>query len=99
MRKKHGDGFKFKVALASLKGDMTITEVCKTYDVAASLVHKWKKQLLEQGADVFSKDKSNKVVTKAHEEEAEKLYQKIGRLTVERDFLKKSWETLSGQSD
>jgi len=99
MRKKHNDGFKFKVALASMKGDMTIAEICKTYDVAASLVHKWKKQLLEQGADIFSKDKSRKVAAKTQEKEAEKLYQTIGQLTVERDFLKKSWENLSGQSD
>ncbi len=92
MRKKHSDKFKFKVALTAIRGDMTVIDICQTYDIAASLVHKWKKELLEHGAGVFSKNKASKQAKVDHTKQVEQLYQKVGQLTVERDFLKKSWE-------
>ena len=54
-------------------------------------MHNWKKQLLEQGANVFTKnDKAAKAKAVEQERKQNKLYEKIGQLTVERDFLKKS---------
>ena len=98
--KKWSTSDKFKIALLTLKGDHTIQEICHQYQVAPSQVHKWKKQLLEQGASVFAKndDSSEKAAAELEHKQGE-LYKKIGELTVERDFLKKSWEKLPGNGD
>jgi len=85
MKKTHSAMVKFKVALAALTGK-PIVDICKQYEVAESLVHKWKKQLQEDGTIIFVKNKSEK---EAYEQETAKLYQQIGRLTTEVDFLKK----------
>ena len=49
---------KFEIALQAIKGDTTINEICTRYQVSPSQVHAWKKQLLEEGKELF--DKSNK---------------------------------------
>jgi transposase len=91
---------KFEIALLAIKNEMTINEICKRYQVAPSLVHQWKKQLLEQGSNVFAtNDKLAEAVTRELEEKQSKLYEKIGELTVERDFLKKVWDKFQGSSD
>ena len=98
MRKSYSEQFKFKVAVAALKNDATITEICRRYEVAESLVHQWKKQLLENGAAAFMKELRKGNIEPA-EKKISKLYEKIGQLTVERDFLKKNWEHWENQSD
>ena len=85
MRKTHSKEFKFKVALEAIKGDMTIAQIISTYQVAESLVHRWRKQLLDYGTDVFTKDIKAKEDTVSVD--IEKLHAKIGKLTLERDFL------------
>lgn len=86
MKKTHSGVLKFKVALAALLGQ-PVVEICKQYEVSDSLVHKWKKQLKERGSNVFSQ--SGGQAKKQHSDEVAKLYQQIGRLTTELDFLKK----------
>lgn len=80
--KKHNAAFKAKVALEAIKGDHTIAELSAQYSVYPSVIHKWKKQVLEKAATVF-KDGS----AKSNDEIISKLYKKIGQLEVERDFL------------
>lgn len=84
----HSSGFKAKVALAALRGEQTISDICQSYQVHSSLVHKWKRQLLEQLPSVFEENRSAK--NEGSEQEIERLHQKIGELMVERDFLKKA---------
>lgn len=87
---------KFAIGLAALKGDMTIHELCQHYQVAPSQVHAWKKVLLDLGAGLFDKgvgSKQAKALAKQAETERA-LYEKIGQLTVERDFLKKAYGKL-----
>ena len=98
MRKKYSESFKFKVALTAVKGEMTIAEICQRYEVAASQVHQWKKQLLENGASLFNTTRGRKPKV-SDPKETDRLYKKIGQLTVERDFLKKSWESYDGEND
>lgn len=99
-KKKWSPSKKFEIALLAIKGEVTINEICKRYQVAPSQVHNWKKQLLEQGADLFAKgSKTTTASSKELERTQSKLYEKIGQLTVERDFLKKSWGTLTGNGD
>jgi transposase len=99
-KKKWSASAKFEIALLALKGEITLNEVCKRYQVAPSQVHAWKKQLLEEGANLFAKkDKAAEVAAIELERQQSKLYEKIGQLTVERDFLKKNWEKLPGNGD
>lgn len=85
---------KFEIVLEVLKNEDTMSTICSQYQVSASQVHAWKKQFLEHGADIFDKshDKKMKKKIDAHEQEKSKLYEAIGELKVERDFLKKNWE-------
>ncbi len=92
----HSGSFKAKVALAAIRGEQTIPEICQLYQVHASLVHKWKRQVLDKLPHVFE---DNGIKHKdATEIEVGKLHQKIGELMVERDFLKKAWERLDPQT-
>ena len=98
-RKKWSSAMKFEIALQTLKNDMPLNEICNKYEIAPGQVHAWKKQLLEQGAQVFNKaDKTVKLLAE-HEETTRVLYEKVGQLTVERDYLKKCWSKLHGSSD
>lgn len=88
MRKTHPKEFKFKVALEAIKGDLTIAQIVSKYQVAESLVHKWRKQLLDMGSDLFC----FRNIPKAPEptEDIEKLHATIGKLKVENDFLERA---------
>lgn len=99
--KKWSSKAKLEIAILTLKGELTISEICQRYQVAPSQVHAWKKQLLEQGAELFekpSKSKKKKGVSD-HERKQKELYEKIGQLTMERDFLKKVSSALHLNAD
>lgn len=98
--KKWSASLKFEIALLALKNETTLNDICKRYEVAPSQVHAWKKQLLEQGAELFAKsDKTAIETANKLEREQGKLYEKIGQLTIERDFLKKVWDKYQGSKD
>ena len=92
-RRQHGSDIKAKVALAAIKGERTVNEIAKMYGVHPMMVAKWKRQLLEEAHQAFSSRRSAAV--RAQEDLTGSLYQEIGRLKVELDWLKKkasSWE-------
>jgi transposase-like protein len=81
--------FKAKVALAALKQDKTISQLAAQFKVHPIVISRWKTQLL-QGADVVFKDGRSK--KKSDDPDIDKLYQEIGRLKVELDWVKKKSE-------
>jgi transposase-like protein len=85
-RKVHAPAFKAQVALAALKGDRTVNELAGQYDVHPTLIHAWKKQLL-QGAEALFVNGSKVTPTEDHQAE---LYEQIGRLKMELEWLKKT---------
>src|SRR6185503_4904101 len=86
-RKQHTAAFKAQVALAALKGDRTVNELASQYGVHPTLIHTWKKQLLA-GADQVFGNGSQAAATDAEAEKAE-LFEQIGRLKMELEWLKK----------
>lgn len=88
MRKRHPKSLKFKVALEALKGNKTMVSICQEYGVASSVAHKWKGELKAKGMNIFGEKGENK--DKVAELEKSKLYEEIGRLKIELDFLKKT---------
>jgi transposase len=86
-RRKHGAGFKAKIALTALRGDETVTELSSRYEVHSSQIHEWRRRLVEESSSLFEAGRQRAAV--AQDKLVDDLYQQIGRLTVERDFLKK----------
>ena len=88
-RKRPSASFKAKVALAAVKEVKTVSELSSQYGVHSTQIHQWKRQLLERAEEVFENPRSNS--GKAHEQEAlvTELYEQIGRLKMELEWLKK----------
>jgi transposase-like protein len=86
-RRNHGAAFKSKVALAAVRGDKTIAELAGEYEVHPNQITQWKKQLLDSLPEVFSRRRKNQ--RHDQEELTSQLYQQIGQLKVELDWLKK----------
>ena len=86
-RKSYTAAFKAKVALEAIKGQRTINEIASAYEVHPNQVTQWKKQAVSQLDEIFS---NGRVRADAAEEELRnQLYQQIGQLKVELDWLKK----------
>ena len=82
-RRNHPPAFKSKVALAAVKGDLTITELAQKFDVHPNQITQWKTQLLEQASTVFDQGATSKEPSV----DIKTLHAKIGQLTLENDFL------------
>ncbi len=86
-RRKHSNQFKFKVALEATQGLKTLNEIASRYNMHPNQVGKWKRQLLTEGPTVFSNDTARQL--QAVEGREAELYEQIGRLKMELEWLKK----------
>jgi transposase-like protein len=81
---------KAKIALEAFKGQLTINEITHRFGVHSTQILRWKKQLLEKVPELFSDNQKRK--NNEQQQLVDRLYQQIGQLSVERDFLKKKSE-------
>jgi len=89
MRKRYDKAFKAKVALDAMKGEKTLQELSQLFEVNQSMIALWKRQLIEQAAQVFEKAGKEKKAADETERKTDLLFQQIGQLQVENEFLKK----------
>jgi transposase len=86
-RRVFGASFKAKVALAACRGDKTTAQLATQFSVHTSQVTAWKKQLLEQAAELFEDGRRKQREEQSADEQ--ELYEQIGRLKMEVEWLKK----------
>ena len=84
-RKQHSPGFKAMVALEALKGEQTVADLASRFGVHPTMIHAWKKALLEGASGVFERGGTKK--PEIDEEQLKELHAKIGELAVANDFL------------
>ncbi|MBG6147508.1 transposase [Labrenzia sp. EL_142] len=84
-RKQHSPEFKAKVALEALKGEETASELASRFGVHPTMIHQWKRALLEGASDVF--ERGGKRKPEIDEDQVKELHAKIGELAVANDFL------------
>jgi|TARA_A100001391_G_C4997682_1_gene259889 transposase-like protein len=94
-RRNHDAGFKARVALEAVKGERTVSELAAEYGVHPTMIHTWKKALLEGAADIFERGGRKKA--EVDEETVRDLHAKIGELAVANDFLARKLKPWTGK--
>ena len=86
-RRRHSSEFKAKVALEAIRGERTVNELAGLYQVHPVQIAAWKRRVLEELPELFTDGRQK--VLKGEADLKARLYQEIGELKVELDFLKK----------
>jgi transposase-like protein len=86
-RKRYGAQFKFQVALNAAKGTKTINELATEHSLHPNQISQWKRQLLEAGPSIFSSAEARE--RRQQEASEAELFEQIGRLKMELEWLKK----------
>lgn len=86
-RKQYSADLKAKIAMEAIKGQRTIQEIASHYSVHPTMVTNWKKQLTEGAAEIFSRGRVH--AAEAEDQLKAELYQQIGKLQVDVDWLQK----------
>lgn len=86
-RRRHTGQFKARVAVEAITGHKTVNEISSEYGVHASQIHKWKKETLERLPEILDDGRRSRRDTQQLLES--RLYQQIGQLTMEVEYLKR----------
>ncbi len=86
-RRNHSPQFKAKVAMAAIKGDKTLAELAKQFDLHQNQISQWKQELTENAGALFGGQTTS---AKEQSDEIDKLHAKIGQQAMEIDFLAKA---------
>ena len=92
-KRQHTAEFKAKVAFEALRGELSSAELASKFEVHPTQIAKWKRQLLESGAELFGSSRERHA--KDDEAEKDRLLKKVGQLQMEVDWLKKKFPFLA----
>ena len=93
-RRNHTPAFKAKVALAAIKGEQTIVELAKRFEVHPNSILQWKANLLERAGELVERSAE----AKGQSPDLKELHAKIGQLALENDFLERALGRIDGSS-
>lgn len=82
-RRNHNAAFKARVALEAIRGEKTVAQIASHHEVHPNQVTTWKTQLLQNASAIFG----GTAIADDGKEQIKELHEKIGQLTMERDFL------------
>ncbi len=88
-RRSFTPSFKAKVALEALREVKTISEIAQKHKLHPTQINLWKKQLLDGADEIFLDGRAKQTAAASEEPEAAQLYEQIGRLKVQLEWLKK----------
>lgn len=93
-RRSYTSKFKTKVVLEMLSGERELNEIAAEHGIAPNQLRNWKAEFLENAEQVFERkgDQRIKDELTSKQREADQLAKKVGQLTIEVDFLKKTLE-------
>ncbi len=94
-RRRHSPEFKFKVALEAAKEQQTISQLSSEFSLHPTQISDWKKQLLEKGETVFQPNGTSNGKQKLQIVQESELYEQIGRLKMELEWIKKKSASFS----
>ena len=86
-RRRHSEAYKFRIALEALEGSKTISQLTSEHEIHPNMIWAWKRQLLEDGPSVFASNGERR--QREQESQEAELYEQIGRLKMELEWLKK----------
>ena len=96
-RRNHDAAFKARVALEAVKGERTVSELAAEYGVHPTMIHQWKRSLLEGASGIFERGGKAAVAVEVAEETVRDLHAKIGELAVANDFLSRKLKPWTGK--
>lgn len=86
-RRQYSAQLKAKVALEAVRGEKTVAEIAAQYEIHPTMIHNWKRHLLEGARELFEPHNQAEDLDNDTEAQVAELYRQIGQLKVERDFL------------
>jgi transposase-like protein len=96
IKKVHGEAFKAKVSLVSVRGDLTSNQIGSRYGVHPTLVNLWRKELIAGAGTIFIPNQGTRGTRKAadHDKLVAELFEQIGKLKMELEWLKKKLQSV-----
>ena len=96
-RRNHDAAFKARVALEALKGERTVSELATAFEVHPTIIHQWKKALLEGATGIFERGGKAVATAEVAEDTVREQHAKIGELAVTNDFLARKLKPRTGK--
>ena len=95
-RKVHGEAFKARVALESVRGDQTVNQIGSRYGIHPTLVNRWRQELIDGAGSIFSPCQGPQEASEAadHDKLVAELFAQIGKLKIELEWLKQKHQSV-----